>query len=114
MTKVSSREQRYNRVRRIRAKVSGTAQRPRIAIYRSLTHISVQAIDDTVGRTIVSASDRGLAGTPTEKAQQVGQQLAEALVAKNIKTVVFDRAGFRYHGRVAALAEGARQAGLMF
>ncbi len=105
---------RSARSRRIRAKVSGTAIRPRLAIHRSLFHISAQLIDDTTAKTLGAVSDKGLTGTRVERARQVGEAVAKVALAANIKTVVFDRAGYLYHGRVAALAEGARQAGLQF
>lgn len=106
--------QRLNRVRRVRAKVIGSSRRPRLAVFRSLTGISVQLIDDTVGQTLAAASDKGLTGTRIERAKLVGQKIAELAKVKNIKTVVFDRAGYRFHGRVSALAEAARNHGLVF
>lgn len=105
---------RLKRVRRIRAKVFGTSEKPRLSVYRSLTHISAQLIDDTNGTTLVSASDRGSVGTRVEKAKAVGRQLAEKAKQKKISNVVFDRSGYQFHGQVAALAEGAREAGLTF
>lgn len=102
------------RVRRVRSQVSGTAERPRLAVFRSLVHISAQVIDDTKGVTLVSASDRGLKGTKTEKATAVGTLIAEKATAAGITTVTFDRRGNQYHGRVAALAAAARAAGLQF
>lgn len=105
---------RQNRRRRIRAKVSGTADRPRLAVRRSVQHISAQLIDDTTGKTLCSANDRGLKGTKSERASAVGKLLAEKAQTKKISAVVFDRGGYQYHGRVQALAEAARQAGLTF
>jgi large subunit ribosomal protein L18 len=99
--------------------MAGTPERPRLAVYRSLEQIYAQVIDDTTGRTLVSASslEAGLrtgGGTKTERAQKVGTLVGERARAAGIERVVFDRAGFRYHGRIAALAEGAREAGLEF
>ncbi len=103
---------------RVRKKIKGTAERPRLSIFRSNKFIYVQAIDDVNGLTLASASSReaGIAdeGTKTEQAKKVGKLLAERAAAENIKTVVFDRAGYLYHGRVKALAEGAREGGLQF
>lgn len=113
-TKISRLQSRTARSRRIRAIVSGTAARPRLAVYRSLTHISAQLIDDVAGVTLAAASDKGLTGTPTVRAAEVGKALATAAKAKKISAVVFDRAGFKYHGRVAALASSARENGLVF
>ncbi|MFA5953939.1 MAG: 50S ribosomal protein L18 [Patescibacteria group bacterium] len=107
---------RSQRVRRVRVKIHGTALRPRIAVYRSLTHISAQLIDDNAGRTLVSASDRmvdkKLKGVAAATA--VGQELAKLAVAKGITEVLFDRRSYRYHGKVKALAEAARTGGLSF
>jgi large subunit ribosomal protein L18 len=112
---------RKRRQRRVRAKVHGTAQRPRMNIYRSLDNIFVQVIDDDNGVTLVSAStiDKEIAGdldgkSKTEAAKIVGQVVAERAKTAGISTVVFDRGGFQYTGRVAALADGAREAGLEF
>lgn len=112
-TAVNRYQQRRNRIRRVRAKVAGTTARPRLAVFRSLAHISAQLIDDTTGMTLIGLTDKDLTGTPVEKAKQLGQKMAEAAKAKKISTVVFDRAGYRYHGRVAALAQGARDGGLV-
>ncbi len=113
-TKPNSNKGRIARIRRIRAKVIGTAERPRLAVFRSLTHISAQLIDDATSKSLGSVSDKGLTGTPTEKAKRVGQKIAEVAKTLKITSVVYDRAGYKYHGRVAALAEGAREAGLQF
>jgi large subunit ribosomal protein L18 len=114
-----SRGTRMKRHRRIRRRLSGTAQRPRLAVFRSLAHIYAQVIDDTAGRTLVHVTDtqpalRGAEGTKTERARRVGQELAAQAKAKGITSVVFDRGGFLYHGRVKALADGAREGGLEF
>ena len=103
--------------RRIRRKVRGTTERPRLAIYRSLNHIYAQVIDDLQGQTIVSASTtekdlRGSTGGNVEAARRVGKTIAERAIAKGIESVVFDRGGYLYHGRVKALTDAAREAGL--
>jgi large subunit ribosomal protein L18 len=110
---------RITRHRRTRARLAGTTECPRLAVYRSLKHISVQLIDDIKAHTICAASDHELenkksAGKPIELAKAVGKLVAEKAVAKGIKTVVFDRGGYAYHGRIKALAEGARAGGLIF
>ncbi len=110
-------ELRLARHARLRKKVSGTASRPRLAVHRSLKHISAQIIDDTTGVTLVSASsvEKTIEATGNaEGAKKVGAILAERAKAKGISAVVFDRGGFKYHGRVASLADGAREAGLEF
>lgn len=107
---------RIIRHRRIRAILSGTAFRPRLVVFRSLAHIEAQLIDDVKGITLVAVNDRQLKikGTKTERATAVGKTLAEQATAKKIVNVVFDRGGFKYHGRVKALAEAARAGGLTF
>lgn len=112
---------RKGKVQRIRRKVSGQPERPRLAVYRSLNHIYAQIIDDVNSRTLVSAStlDKELRETLTNKrnadaAKAVGQAVAKRALAQGIDEVVFDRSGYKYHGRVAALAEAAREAGLKF
>lgn len=108
---------RLRRHRRIRSAVHGTATRPRLAVYRSLKHISAQLIDDEAKRTLIAAADRQLksrSGTKSERAAAVGKLLAEKALAAKITTVVFDRGGRRYHGRVKALADAARAGGLTF
>ena len=102
---------------RIRRKVSGTAERPRLAIFRSLNHIYAQVIDDEQGRTLAAASTlekdlRGITGGNTEAAGRVGQAVAERALAAGVSNVVFDRGGYVFHGRIKALAEAARAAGL--
>ena len=115
-----SQRRRTGRLRRhirVRRHVSGTAERPRLAVFRSLRHIYAQVIDDVDGRTLVSAStldSDGGSGSKTEQAKTVGRVVAERAKAAGIETVVFDRGGYRYHGRVRALAEAAREAGLTF
>ena len=103
--------------KRIRRKVQGTGARPRLAIYRSLNHIYAQLIDDEAGRTIAAASTtekdlRGATGGNVEAAARVGRAIAERALSKGVESVVFDRGGYRYHGRVKALTDAARAAGL--
>lgn len=109
---------RRQRVKRsVRSKVSGTAGRPRLSVFRSNKNIYAQLIDDVAGCTLAAASslEDGLeAGKPVEVCKKVGQRLAERAKTAGIETVVFDRNGYRYHGRVRALAEGAREGGLQF
>ena len=102
--------------KRIRRKLSGTAQRPRLSVYRSLNHIYAQLIDDMAGRTVVAANSREGAGRQEAGAKKKtgGKLLAERAKAKAVGKVVFDRGGYLYHGRVKALADAARQAGLQF
>jgi large subunit ribosomal protein L18 len=100
---------------RIRAKLSGTAERPRLNVYRSLNHIYAQVIDDQTGTTLVSASSIKLkTGGNIASAKEIGKAVAEKAVEKGIKKVVFDRGGYLYHGRIKALADAAREAGLEF
>lgn len=119
--KPSRAEAREKRHLRIRNKVSGTAQKPRLAVFRSNKHIYAQIIDDTVGNTIVSAStmeadikDKLSKTSDVEAAKVVGAEVAKKAIAKGINTVVFDRGGYIYQGKVMALAEAAREAGLQF
>jgi large subunit ribosomal protein L18 len=108
---------RQLRKKRIRAIVSGTADRPRLSVFVSNTHVSAQLIDDTAHKTVAAVTTVGskeAKGTMTEKAAWVGENIAKAAKAKKVKTVVFDRSGKLYHGRVAALADAARKAGLEF
>ena len=112
---------RLSRHRRLRKKISGTELRPRLAVFRSAMHIYVQAVDDIAGRTIAASSTavikKSLKKTYTgnkDAAKAVGADVAKKLLDKSISSVVFDRGGFVYHGRVQALAEGAREAGLKF
>ena len=112
---------RKRRHRRIRTKISGTVSRPRLNVFRSLDHIYAQVIDDVEGKTIVSAStiDKGLRAdisgkTKKEQATLVGKAIAERAKAAGVSTVLFDRGGYLYHGRIKALAEGAREGGLDF
>ena len=116
--KIDSNVARIKRHRRVRKNISGTAERPRLNVYRSLNHIYAQIIDDTKGVTLVSASsmdkDFTQYGGNCEGAKEVGKAVAAKALEKGIKAVVFDRGGYVYHGRVAALADGAREGGLEF
>jgi large subunit ribosomal protein L18 len=110
---------RHKRHARIRLHLEGSAARPRLAVFRSINQIYAQVIDDTRGHTLASASTldasiRGATGTKSERARQVGILVAERARAAGVQQVVFDRAGFRYHGRIKALADGARESGLDF
>lgn len=109
---------RVRRHKRVRSKISGTAQRPRLNVFRSSMHIYAQIIDDVSGKTLAAASSTekgfGMYGGNKEAAKKVGQMIAEKAKAAGITDVVFDRGGYVYHGRVAALAEGAREGGLNF
>lgn len=118
---VKSRKARQRRHRRIRMKISGTSEVPRLNVFRSVEHIYAQVIDDVAGRTLVSAStlDKQLASDldgkdKKEQSAVVGKAVAERALAAGIKQVVFDRGGYLYHGRVKALADGAREGGLEF
>lgn len=121
MAKLSRNEQRLRRHARVRKYISGTSERPRLAVFRSNAEIYAQVIDDVAGQTLAAAStlDRGLREkvnglNKTEESRLVGKLVAERAKDKGITTVVFDRGGFRYIGRVKALAEAAREAGLVF
>lgn len=106
---------RNSRRKRIRAKIHGTAERPRLSVFRSNAHIYAQLIDDENGVTLAAANDmKAEKGTKTESAKAVGQELADKAKKAKISHCVFDRGGYKYHGRVKALAEGAREAGLQF
>ena len=118
----NARHLRKVRQARVRKKVSGTPERPRLSVFRSLKHIYAQVIDDTTGRTIVAASSQealksdaeSASGTKTAASSAVGKALAERALAAGITRVVFDRGGCKYHGRVKALADGSREGGLQF
>ena len=99
---------------RVRAKVKGTEERPRLVVFRSDKHIYAQLVNDVVQRTIATVTDSGLTGKKTEKSVEVGKRIAEKAKAAGISKVVFDRAGYQYHGRVKALADAAREGGLEF
>lgn len=115
--KESKNVSRVRRHARVRAKISGTAEAPRLCVYRSNKNIEAQLIDDVKGVTLVASSSMSLRlanGSNIEAAKAVGKDIAEKAVAKGLKKVVFDRSGYIYHGRVKALAEAAREAGLEF
>ncbi len=123
--KIKTKEDRRDRIKlRLRKRITGTSARPRLSVYRSQAHIYVQAVDDMAGRTLVSASSvepaikEAIAGKARGGtrggAQAIGKAIAERLIAKGITEVVFDRNGFLYHGRIRAVAEAAREAGLKF
>jgi len=120
VAKLSKREKRLRRHKRVRKKVFGTPERPRLVVFRSLNHIYAQLIDDTIGHTLVSASSldpefpKDKRGSNIEGAKIVGELIGRRAVERGVKKVVFDRGGYKYHGRVKALAEGAREAGLEF
>jgi large subunit ribosomal protein L18 len=112
--RVDRKQGRYKRHRRVRVRVTGTPERPRLSVYRSLNHLYVQLIDDTASRTLAAAStvDLKAKGNGMGEAAQVGKAIAEKAKAAGVKAVVFDRGGFLYHGRIKALADAAREAGL--
>ena len=118
MPSLTVREARLRRHRRVRGKVSGTAEKPRLAVFRSNRGIEAQLVDDETGRTIASASWMGLAksfkGDKSAQAAEVGKLLAANAKKAGVEAVVFDRGGYLYHGRVKALADGAREGGLHF
>ena len=118
MPSLTVRDARLRRHRRVRAKVRGSAERPRLVVFRSNRGIEAQLVDDESGRTLASASHLALAksfkGDKTEQAAEVGKALAEAAKKAGVDTAVFDRGGYLYHGRVKALADGAREGGLKF
>ncbi len=121
MSKITPRDARVRRHRRIRAEMKGSATQPRLCVFRSLNHIYAQVIDDEAGATLVSASTivedlktKGDGKKKIEQAKLVGALVAKQALGKGINEVVFDRGGYKYHGRVKALADAARQAGLKF
>jgi large subunit ribosomal protein L18 len=126
MAKKTKLETRKKRHRSLRKKMTGTPERPRLVVFRSAKHIYVQVIDDLTSKTVVAASDLlpkkaekksatgDINGKKAERAKQVGVLVAKRCIEKGIKQVVFDRAGYKYHGRISAVAAGAREAGLQF
>jgi large subunit ribosomal protein L18 len=123
--KIRTKEDRRDRIKlRLRKRITGTAERPRLTVFRSVAHIYVQAVDDSTGQTLASAGSvepavkakmgEKVRGGNKAGAEVIGQTIAERLIAKGLKQVVFDRNGFLYHGRVRAVAEAARKAGLEF
>ena len=112
---VTRAEKRQRRHLRVRKKLAGTAERPRLVVYRSLKHIYAQLVDDTAARTLATVSDLAVEdGKKTEKSAEVGRRIAARAKEAGITRVVFDRAGYKYHGRVKAVADGAREGGLEF
>jgi large subunit ribosomal protein L18 len=117
---IDTRAARQRRHRRIRVRLVGTAERPRLNVFRSLQHTYAQVIDDSTGRTLAAASTNepgsreSLSGTKTERARNIGKAIAERAKERGISAVVFDRGGYLYHGRIKALADAAREAGLEF
>jgi large subunit ribosomal protein L18 len=118
MTTLPKTAARHRRHRRVRGKIAGTAERPRLTVFRSNKGISAQLVDDVNGRTIAGASwvalPKSFGGNKSEQAAEVGKRLAAVAKSAGIETVVFDRGGYLYHGRVKALADGAREGGLKF
>ena len=118
MTVLTTRQARQRRHKRVRGKVSGTAERPRLVVFRSNRGIDAQLIDDSSGRTVAAAGwlqiKKSLKGNKTDQASEVGKLLAEKAKEAGVEEAVFDRAGYLYHGRVKALADGAREGGLRF
>ena len=120
-TRINRAEKRFRRHHRVRARITGTAARPRVAVFRSTKHISAQLIDDIAQQTIAAASDSNVKAKPAKgeskamaQARAVGTELAKRAKEKGIEQVVFDRGGFAFHGRVKALADAAREGGLVF
>ena len=107
-------DMRARRHLRVRKNVAGTAERPRLVVFRSLKHITAQIVDDTTGRTMMTVTSVKLEGKKSDKSVQVGKMIAEKAKAAGVSKVVFDRAGYKYHGRVKAVADGAREGGLEF
>jgi large subunit ribosomal protein L18 len=107
-------ELRYRRHLRVRKRVTGTAERPRLVVFRSLKHIYAQLVDDTSNRTLAAVSDQKLEGKKSARSAEVGKLIAQKAKDAGFSRVVFDRAGYRYHGRVKAVADGAREGGLEF
>ena len=116
--KLTTREARVRRQRRVRGKIAGTADRPRLAVFRSNLGIYAQLVDDAEGKTVTSVGwkqlPKSFKGTKTDQAREVGKLLADRAKKAGYETVVFDRAGYLFHGRVKALADGAREGGLKF
>jgi large subunit ribosomal protein L18 len=113
-TQQQKQQRKIRRTNRTRSRMFGTAERPRLSVHRSLKHIRAQIINDANGTTVVAVDDSKLTGKKSERAAAVGKRIAEAGVAKGVTEVIFDRGPYRYHGRVKALADSAREAGLKF
>ena len=107
-------DRRRRRHMRVRNHLAGTQARPRLVVYRSLKHIAAQLVDDDARKTLMAVSDSGIEGTKTQRATEVGKRIAARAKESGVSKIVFDRAGYRYHGRVKALADGAREGGLEF
>ena len=107
-------ERRLKRHMRIRNKIAGTTERPRLVVFRSLKHIYAQLVDDVTQRTLMTVTDSGLEGKKVEKSAEVGKRIAQKAKEAGVTKVVFDRGGYKYHGRVKAVADGAREGGLEF
>lgn len=105
---------RARRHLRVRKTVAGTPERPRLVVFRSLKHITAQIVDDSTGRTMMTVTSTSMEGKKSDKSVQVGKLIAEKAKAAGVSKVVFDRAGYKYHGRVKAVADGAREGGLEF
>lgn len=116
--KLTKRQKRIYRHKRLKAKISGTAEVPRVSVFRSNKHIFVQLVDDTIGKTLVSSTIKSvkntIKGTKTELAEKIGEMVAQKAKEAGISRVVFDRGGYKYHGRIRAVAEGLRRSGLIF
>lgn len=110
--------QRSRRKKKVRAKISGTAKRPRVSVYKSLRYLSAQAIDDVAGKTVAAINEKSAAakakGDKKQAAQELGTKFAKVLQEKKVKAIVFDRRNYKYHGRVKAFADGLREAGIEF
>lgn len=112
---ITKETRRQKRKLKIRSKIHGTESRPRLTVYRTNMHIYAQLVDDKTAKTLINASDLKIKkGTKSEKAKEVGKNLSELAKSKKISQVVFDRSGYKFHGRIKELAEGAREAGLIF
>jgi large subunit ribosomal protein L18 len=110
-TRIERRQKRHQRLRNV---IVGSQERPRLVVFRSLKHIYAQLVDDAVGRTLLTVGSSALTGTKLERSAEVGRQLAARAKEAGVTKVVFDRAGYQYHGRVKAVADGAREGGLEF
>ena len=116
---IIKKQKRVKRHLKIRSRISGTAERPRLVVYKSLKHIYAQIVDDSIGKTIVNIASSSkeytaIKGNKKEKAEKIGEAIAKKAIEKGIKKIVFDRNGYKYHGRVKILADSARKAGLVF
>ena len=110
--KITKKQSRVRRHARVRSKISGTSEMPRVSVFRSNAHIYVQVIDDVAHKTLVGMSDKNLKGTKSERAFALGKTIAESIMKNGTKIALFDRGGYKYHGRVQNVAAGLREAGL--